>query len=341
MRILLTGSTGWLGRHLAPKLIAVGHTVVGLDIAAGPHTDVVGGVADRTLVERTFAEHAIEAVIHAGALHKPDIARFSAQDFIDTNITGTLNLLQAATAAGHDRFIFTSTTSLMISREIRSGDADTAVWLDEAHAPLEPRNIYGVTKLAAERLCRQFHITHGLHCMILRTSRFFPEMDDTRRDIDPVNLKAVEMLHRRLTVQDAANAHIAALDAAPRVRFGLYIASAPTPFHRADCAALKKDARHVIEQHFPQAPRLFAARGWTLPRSIGRVYDASAMERDGVFRCATDFGSVLRAMERGEPMPFVHDPAYSSPSTRAAMPGRRGDPEFSDRAGPIGRDSGR
>ncbi len=68
MRILLTGSSGWLGRYLAPMLRARGHEVTGLDVAPGVDTQVQGSVADRALVERTFGEHGIEAVIHAGAL---------------------------------------------------------------------------------------------------------------------------------------------------------------------------------------------------------------------------------------------------------------------------------
>jgi nucleoside-diphosphate-sugar epimerase len=63
------------------------------------------------MVERTFSNHGIEAVVHAGALHKPDIARYPATAFVDVNLTGTLNLLEAAVAVRHDRFVFTSTTS--------------------------------------------------------------------------------------------------------------------------------------------------------------------------------------------------------------------------------------
>ena len=111
MRVLLTGSSGWLGRFLAPRLGAAGHVAVGLDVAPGADTHVVGSVADRAAVQRTFANHGIEAVVHAGALPKPDIARYPVTAFIDVNVTGTLNLLEAAVAAGHDRFIFTSTTS--------------------------------------------------------------------------------------------------------------------------------------------------------------------------------------------------------------------------------------
>src|SRR3954464_3407402 len=217
MLVLLTGSSGWLGRFLAPKLLAAGHTVIGLDVAPGAHTHVVGSVADGIVINRIFAAHNVEAVIHAGALHKPDIARYPAQAFVDVNVTGTLNLLEAAAKAGHDRFVFTSTTSLMISQAIRSELADHAVWLDETSGPLEPRNIYGVTKLAAEQLCRLAHLESGLNCIVLRTSRFFPEEDDTHRALSGENMKANELLHRRLTVEDAARAHIAALDRAPEI----------------------------------------------------------------------------------------------------------------------------
>jgi nucleoside-diphosphate-sugar epimerase len=317
MHILLTGSSGWLGRFLAPMLRARGDTVVGLDVAPGVDTQVIGSVADRALVDRVFAEHGIEAVIHGGALHKPDIVRYPAQAFIDVNVTGTLNLLEAARAAGHDRFVFTSTTSLMISQAIRDEHADEAVWLDETSGPLEPRNIYGVTKLAAEQLCRLAWLESGMACVVLRTSRFFPEEDDTHRTLSGENMKANELLHRRLTVEDAARAHIAALDRAADVGFGTFIVSAPTPFRREDCAELKRNAAAVIARHFPDAPKLYATKGWELPGSIGRIYDAALAERVLGFRCETGFTAVLDALRRSETLPFAHDPHYVSPKEAA------------------------
>ena len=320
MNILLTGSSGWLGRFLAPRLRTAGHAVTGLDVARGPDTALVGSVADEGVVERAFRDHGIEAVIHAGALHKPDIARASAQAFIYVNVTGTLNLMRQAVAAGHDRFVFTSTTSLMISQAIRRETGRVAAWIDEATGPLAPRNIYGVTKLAAEGLCRLHHIEHGLNCVILRTGRFFPEDDDTHRDLTGPNLKANEFLNRRLTVEDAAEAHVAALERAPEVGCDTFIVAAPTPFLPSDAAMLKADAAAVVSRCFPDARSLYARRGWQLPASIGRVYDAGKAERVLGFRCQVDFGRVLEALRTGRALPFAHDPAYQSP--RLGRPAR-------------------
>jgi UDP-glucose 4-epimerase len=325
VRILLTGSSGWLGRFLAPRLREEGHQVVGFDVVAGAHTDVIASVADRSAVDRVFADHGIEAVIHAGALHKPDIARYPKQAFVDVNVTGTLHLLEAAVAAGHDRFVFTSTTSLMISEAVRAGKAagaTRAAWLTEDFGPLEPRNIYGVTKRAAEQLCALLHRERGLPIVVLRTGRFFPEEDDTHRHLSGHNIKANEFLNRRLTVEDAAEAHVAALAKAPEIGFGLFIIAAPTPFSPEDSAALIEDAPAVIERYFPHAAELYARAGWQLPAHIDRVYDSSLAELQLGFRCRTDFAAVLSALERGRELPFVHDPSYVSPKERLNEGGR-------------------
>jgi nucleoside-diphosphate-sugar epimerase len=316
VRILLTGSSGWLGRCLALRLRAEGHVVIGLDVAPGVDTDVRGSVADRALVERTFGEHGIEAVIHAGALHKPDIVRYPESAFRAVNLEGTRNLLEAAARAGHDRFLFTSTTSLMITAEIRAGregGATAAAWLDEDFGPLAPRNIYGVTKAGAEQICRQVHDESGMAVMILRTGRFFPEDDDTHSIPSGPNLKANEFLNRRLTVEDAAEAHIVALDKAPTLGCETFILSAPPPFVREECEELLRGAPAVISRHFPDAPDLYARKGWTLPSSLDRIYDPSRAERLLGFRCRTDFRAVIDAIAADGELPFSHDPAYVSP----------------------------
>ena len=85
---------------------------------------------------------------------------------------------------------------------------------------------------------------------------------------------------------------------------------------------LKHDAAGVIERYFPDAPELYARRGWRLPGSVARVYDASKAERLMGFRCATDFAKVLAALRMGGDLPFAHDPDYVSPTEiLAAGPG--------------------
>jgi UDP-glucose 4-epimerase len=305
MRILVTGSSGWLGQTLVPRLRRDGHDVVGIDPIPSENTQVVGSIVDRQLVKATMRDFEVRAVIHCGGLHKPDIETRQHSDFIAVNVQGTLNLLEESVLPGSkvDRFIFTSTTSLMISRDIRAGLAggrSKAAWITEEMAALAPRNIYGVSKLAAEQLCRLFHELHGLPVLILRTSRFFPEADDMAHAIaqSDLNTKVNEFLFRRLTVEDAAESHVEALKRAPELGFDTFIISALTPFSPDDCQELIRDAPSVVKRYFPQYPLLYARMGWTMFQSIDRVYVSDKARRRLGFACRSGFSEKLKELER-------------------------------------------
>jgi UDP-glucose 4-epimerase len=309
MRILVTGSSGWLGQTLVPRLEHDGHDIVGIDPVPAPTTQIVGSIVDRALVRAVLRDYAIEAIIHAGALHKPHIATRGPGEFVSVNVQGTLNLLEEAVAPGAkvDRFVFTSTTSVMVSRAIsggRAGGAAHAAWITEETVPLSPRNIYGVTKLAAEHLCRIFHEEHSLPVVILRTARFFPEADDMAHVIvqSDANTKANEFLFRRLTVEDAAESHRVALAKAPELGFDTFIISAKTPFGRDDCAELIVDAPSVVARYFPSYPALYAGHRWTMFQSIDRVYDAAKAARRLGFTCRTGFAEKLRELADDKPL---------------------------------------
>src|SRR6516164_7422018 len=176
MKVLVTGSAGHLGEALVRTLKAQKHEVVGLDILASPFTTCVGSISDRSCVKGCMA--GVKTVFHAATLHKPHVVTHSRQEFVDTNVTGTLNLLEEAVKAGVETFVFTSTTSVFGDAVVPPPGAPAA-WVTEEVTPV-PKNIYGVTKAAAEDLCQLFHRNRGLACVVLRTSRFFPEEDDDR-----------------------------------------------------------------------------------------------------------------------------------------------------------------
>jgi nucleoside-diphosphate-sugar epimerase len=105
-----------------------------------------------------------------------------------------------------------------------------------------PKNIYGVTKVAAEDLCELFHHRFALPCLVLRTSRFFPEEDDRKETRDryaDANAKANEFLYRRVDVEDIVSAHVRAIERAPSIGFHRFIISATTPFTREDLPELR------------------------------------------------------------------------------------------------------
>ena len=300
MRVLITGSAGHLGEALARVLGAEGHEVVGMDVLGSRYTDVVASVADRGRVRE--AVRGADAVLHTATLHKPHVGTHGRAAFVETNVTGTLTLLEEAVAAGVGRFVFTSTTSAF-GRALTPGAGAPAAWITEDVAPV-PRNVYGVTKTAAEDLCELVHRDHGLPCLILRTARFFPEADDreeVRDAYEDANLKVNELLYRRVDLEDVVSAHRCALERAPELGFGRYIVSATTPFSRDDLAELRSDAPAVVRRLFPDYEAIYAQRGWRMFGSIERVYVNERARRELGWRPRYDFGAVLARVRAGEP----------------------------------------
>jgi UDP-glucose 4-epimerase len=302
MKILVTGSTGHLGEALVRSLQGTGHEVLGLDILASPFTQVVGSIVDRQTVRGCMA--GVQAVLHTATLHKPHVATHAKQDFIDTNSTGTLNLLEEAAAHGVGAFVFTSTTSTFGRALSPSADAPAA-WITEDVVPL-PKNIYGVTKLAAENLCELFAHKHQLPCMVLRTSRFFPENDDnksTRSAFDDANAKANELLYRRADIDDIVGAHVLAMDKllqqGSASRFERYIISATSPFAPTDLAQLRSNAPAVLARYFADYPSLYAQRGWKMFASIDRVYANDRARTELGWKPRYDFAHVLACLRQG------------------------------------------
>ncbi|KAK2017060.1 NAD(P)-binding protein [Colletotrichum eremochloae] len=347
--VLVTGSSGHLGAALMLTLPSQGHTPLGLDILPSSTTTVVGSVTDRALVSSLLARHpSIVHIVHAATLHKPHVESHPQSAFIDTNITGTLVLLEEAAAAaaaatpvagGEPRkgpsrirsFVFVSTTSTFGSA-LALAPGRPAAWIDESVAPV-PKNIYGVTKRAAEDLCALAHRRSGLPVVILRAARFFPEADDDpdRRaslaaaddvdDDDGANLKVCELAYRRADIADVASAVACAMERATAVGFGTYIVSAPSPFARfvdveeeafgeqgfggaagrqAILRRLDADAGAVFREAVPECTAVFERLGWRFLGRVDRVYDSSRAVRELGWRPKWTFHEVVARLARGE-----------------------------------------
>ena len=299
MRVLVTGSAGHLGEALVRTLRRDGHEVVGLDLLGSPFTDQVGSIGDADFVTRCM--RGVDVVLHSATLHKPHVATHDRSRFVATNVQGTLNLLEAALASGVSSFVFTSTTSVFGSA-LTPADGEPAAWVTESLRGV-PKNIYGVTKSAAEDLCELFYRSRGLPCVVLRTSRFFPEADDDpqkRAGLDDGNLKANEYLHRRVELEDAVQAHLLAAEHAPRIGFARYIVSATTPFDEGQLARLRGEAAAVVREIFPDCEAIYAARDWKLPTSIDRVYVNRRARQDLGWTPRFDFRHLLDRLRDGE-----------------------------------------
>lgn len=316
---LVTGSSGHLGTGLVRVLASRGHRVLGLDVMPGPTTDVVGSVSERAVVAaavRAAVELARDAatlwIFHVATLHKPHVGTHTKAQFVEVNVTGTLHLLEEAAdlreSGVHVSFVFTSTTSTF-GDALRPTPAQPTTWTTEDTKPV-PRNIYGVTKNAAEDLCHLFHRTRGLDVLVLKTSRFFLEVDDdpaTRAQYSDANCKANELLNRRVDLEDVVSAHLLAAEQAQRLRFGRYIISTTSPFTSDDASVLRGSGglAEVLRAKYPDCEALYEARGWHLPETgLDRVYVNDKARAELGWAPRITFGSMLDGLRAGREAPW-------------------------------------
>jgi len=176
MRILVTGGAGFIGSHLVEKLLAVGHEVVILDdfndfydpqikhaniagfanAAAVRHVDLRESDAVRTVFHREKVEAIVHLAARAGV--RPSIQH--PRLYYDTNVIGTLHLLEAARVTGVERFIFASSSSVY-------GASTTVPFSEEQHLT-QTLSPYGATKIAGEFLCSTYSHLHQMRVVALR-----------------------------------------------------------------------------------------------------------------------------------------------------------------------------
>jgi UDP-glucose 4-epimerase len=263
--ILVTGSSGQLGRELVVQLRAKQYQVVGIDLVASPTTDQIIDIRNSDDVDKLTI--GFDAIIHTAAMHgKHYELNYPREKFINTNINGTLNLLNACVLNGIRKFLYISTTSIYGNAMV---DEKQAVWVDESLVP-NPRDIYDITKLTAELFCRDFFEKNAIESTVLRVSRFLPETD---------NLKAIHRLYRGLDEADGARGIILALEKS-FTTFEIYNISNDSPFKHEDLPELIKNPKEVIKKYYSNIEKIFADKNWVFPEKIDRVYSIEKAKRE-------------------------------------------------------------
>ncbi|HLF25989.1 MAG TPA: SDR family NAD(P)-dependent oxidoreductase [Anaerolineae bacterium] len=178
MKILVTGAAGFIGSHVSERLLRRGESVVALDnfndyysparkranaasLAAYPHARIVeADIRDAAAIDALFAREQFERVVHLGAMANVRYSLKQPALYVDVNIKGTHNLLEAARVHGVQHFVLASTSSVY-------GQTDKLPFVetDPTDRPLAP---YPATKKAAEVLAYTSHIAYGLKCRALR-----------------------------------------------------------------------------------------------------------------------------------------------------------------------------
>ena len=264
-KILVTGSSGRLGKELVEQLKQKKYHVIGIDIIPSDTTNCIIDIRNSAQVLDFTA--GFDAIIHTAALHgKHFELHYPRIDFIRTNIDGTINLLNACVANSIKKFLYISTTSIYGNA---MDNPNQAVWVDESLVP-DPRDIYDITKLTAELLCRDFFEKNQIETTVLRVSRFLPEND---------NLKAIHRLYRGLDERDGAMGIILALEKSFQT-FEIFNISNDSPFTKNDLAELINNPKSVIKKYFPQAEAIFLAKNWTFPTKIDRVYSIEKAKKE-------------------------------------------------------------
>ncbi|MGD9941866.1 MAG: NAD-dependent epimerase/dehydratase family protein [Burkholderiaceae bacterium] len=165
---LVTGSSGCIGAAVARRLASQGRAVVGLDLVAPaeppPFAAVVGSLCDVHLIHRIFTQHRIERVVHCGGISSAAIAPTEPYLHCETNVFGTVHMLEASRIHGVKRFVYCSSTGAY-------GETG-GVAVDET-ALLQPVSVYGATKAACDALLRAYRLQHGLDGISLRIGRVY------------------------------------------------------------------------------------------------------------------------------------------------------------------------
>ncbi len=196
MKFAITGASGQLGSYLLDELVGK-HEVIGIDILEthhAEHQDLVHRADIRTALTLTDWLKGVDVVVHCAAQVSVENSIKDPLADMDTNVRGTVCLLQACKEMGVGKFVYISTAAVY-------GDP-LHVPIGESH-PKQPKSFYGVSKSSAEEYVRVFTETKGLDHVIIRPFNFYSRRADPKSPYSGVITKFVQMAlsNRPITVE--------------------------------------------------------------------------------------------------------------------------------------------
>ncbi len=166
MKILVTGGAGYIGSHTVRKLKQAGHEIVIFDNLSSGHRDaigdftlVVGDLADKSALEKVFAENNFDAIVHFAGSIEAGESMTDPKRFFDNNLVNSLNLLEAMLAHDVKKIVFSSSAAVY-------GESEKMPV--EEIDPKDPTNVYGLTKLMFEQVLDAYDAAYGLKSVALR-----------------------------------------------------------------------------------------------------------------------------------------------------------------------------
>lgn len=284
VRVLLTGAAGRLGRAAIPELVAAGHDLRLTDRRPLPRefASVQGDIRDRDVIERALS--GVDVVVHAAALHGIHLGRRSASDFWTVNASGTFALYDEASRNGVGRVVLASSIAVY-------GDAlnDDQGWsFIHEDSLLRPGDVYGMTKVVAERIAAYHASSAGIETVALRLGMFTPQT---------FVREGFRLLFGGIYARDLGRAVASAVDQEAGTGYVAFNITAYNDFTRDDLAEMDSDFSAVLERRWPGTNEMISRHGLTLEGLVeGRnIYSGSRAQRSLGFESNYNFGTFLDA----------------------------------------------